>query len=83
MGAPLVEVFDEKERVIVLVEMPGFAEGEIEVKALNRLLMISAHGLTQRYHKRVMLPCSTMGKGQTSYKNGVLEVRLRKGLYGR
>mgnify|MGYP005862511607 CR=1 FL=1 len=83
MGTPMPEVFDEKERVVVLAELQGFTKEEIEVKALNRLLIISAHGLTQRYYRRVMLPCSTMGKAQTKYKNGVLEVVLRKGFYGR
>ncbi len=83
MDASLVEVFDEKERIVVLAEMPGFAEEEIGVKALNRLLIISADGLTQRYHKRIMLPCPTVGKARTKYKNGVLEIVLRKGFYGR
>lgn len=83
MGTPLLEVFDEKEQIIVLAEMPGFSKKEIEVKALNRLLIISAHSLTQRYYRRVMLPSSTMSKAQTKYKNGVLEVTLRKGLHGR
>lgn len=83
VDASLVEVFDEKERIVVLAEMPGFAEEEIEVKALNRLLIISADGLTQRYHKRIMLPCPTVGKARTKYKNGVLEIVLRKGFYGR
>lgn len=81
--AGMSEVFDEKERIIVLAEMPGFVKEEIEVRALNRLLIISAHGLNQRYYRRVTLPCSTRGKAQTKYKNGVLEVMLRKGLYGR
>lgn len=81
--AGMPEVFDEKERVIVLAEMPGFVKEEIEVRALNRLLIISAHGLNQRYYRRITLPCSTRGKAQTKYKNGVLEVMLRKGLYGR
>lgn len=81
--APLLEVFDEARRVVVLAEMPDFAKDEIEVKALNRLLIISAHGSSQRYYRKVMLPSSTTGKTKMKYKNGVLEVTLRKGLYGR
>lgn len=82
VGASLLEVFSEGARIIVLAEMPGFAIEEIEVKALNRLLIISAHSSTRRYYRRVMLPCPTMGKAQAKYKNGVLEVTLRKGLHG-
>jgi len=83
MEITMVDVFDEGKHVVVLAEVPGFAESEIEVRALNYLLIITAHGLAGTCRKWVMLPSSTVGKPHTRYNNGVLEITLRKGLHGR
>jgi len=75
---PLVDVFDENGSVLVVVELPGVAEGEIEVTVEDDILSLKTTG-RRRYAKEILLPAAvdpaTLTKTCT---NGVVELRANK-----
>jgi len=76
---PITDVFDEKEEVRVYAEMPGVNEEDVKLGLKEDILDISAQSGDRKYHKEVLLP--TKVKAETissSYKNGILEVRMKK-----
>ena len=75
---PLVDIFDEGESILVVAEVPGVAEEEITVEVRDDVLSLETKG-DRKYAKEVMLPSVVDGATmRKAYKNGVLEVRLRK-----
>lgn len=77
---PLVDVFDEEGEVRVIAEIPGVDEDSIKVEIKDDILTLSAEARDRKYHKEVLLPAPVnpqpLGK---SYRNGVLELKLKKG----
>lgn len=77
---PIVDVFDEKDCVLVVAELPGVTESEIKTELKGDVLLISASGRERKYRKEILLPHRFEPASQTStFKNGILEIRLRKG----
>ena len=76
---PMVDVFDEKEQVLVVAEMPGVGEEDVKLELRDDVLVILAEGGDKKYHKEVLLPGSfAPGKMKHTCHNGVLEVKLDK-----
>ncbi|MCK9427001.1 MAG: Hsp20/alpha crystallin family protein [Ignavibacteriaceae bacterium] len=76
---PITDVFDEKEEVRIYAEMPGVNEEEIKINLSDDILDISAKNQDRKYHKEILLPSKVKAETLTSnYKNGVLEVRIKK-----
>ena len=76
---PIADVFDEKEEVRVYAEMPGVNEEDIKLGLNEDILDISAQSGDRKYHKEVLLPTKVRAETiSTSYKNGILEVRIKK-----
>jgi len=76
---PITDVFDEKGEIHVYAEMPGVDEKDIKLDVKGDILDISAQTGDKKYHKEVLLPAKVKTEGLTSsYKNGVLEVKMRK-----
>ncbi|MFQ5814463.1 MAG: archaeal heat shock protein Hsp20 [Anaerolineae bacterium] len=75
---PLVDVFDEGELILVVAELPGVNKDDVEIEVQDDILSLSARG-ERKYAKEILLPslvdADTM---ETTYRNGILEVRLRK-----
>ncbi len=77
--APLVDVLEEDEDVVVVAELPGVDRDDIDLRTAYDELVISVDTSKRRFHKRLRLPARVDPKSaQASYKNGVLEVRLKK-----
>ncbi|MFW6110973.1 MAG: archaeal heat shock protein Hsp20 [Thermoproteota archaeon] len=77
--APLVDVLEEGEEVMVIVELPGVAEEDIDLKASEESLTIQVDTPEREYHRKLSLPVEVNPKKyKTSYKNGVLQVRFKK-----
>jgi HSP20 family protein len=75
---PIVDVFDEGEKLLVVAELPGVAKKEIKVELNGDVLALTTTG-ARKYAKEVLLPAAAVDDGMTvSYNNGVLEVRLHK-----
>jgi HSP20 family protein len=76
---PLTDVFDEKDEVVVIAEIPGVSEDGISVDLKGDILEISAAGKNRKYHKEVLLPVQVMKETLSyTFKNGILEVRIKK-----
>ncbi len=75
---PLVDVFDEDEEVVVVAELPGVGEGEIEIDVRDDILSLETTG-ERKYAKEVLLPDDVDATSlQQTYRNGILELRLKK-----
>jgi HSP20 family protein len=76
---PLVDIFDEKDHVLVIMELPGVEQEEINTRIEGRTLTLSATGAERKYRKDVNLPQDVDVESlQSSYKNGILELRFSK-----
>lgn len=76
---PLVDVFDEEGHVLVVAEMPGVGEEDIDLDLKDDILTIAAERGQKKYRKEVLLPTSfTPEQVSHTCRNGVLEVRLDK-----
>jgi len=75
----LVDVFEEKDKIIVVAEFAGFKKENLKIHVENQRLILSAEASDRKYRKSLSLPKrvipSTMS---TSYKNGVLEIQFDK-----
>ncbi len=75
---PLVDVFDEGTEMVITVELPGVAEEDIRVEVQEDIVTLEAGG-QRKYAKEILLPAAGAADSLTkTYKNGILEVRLRK-----
>lgn len=75
---PLVDVFDESEEIVIVAELPGVSEAQIQVELKDDIVSIETNG-ERRYAKEILLsavvdPASL----KQSYNNGILELRLMK-----
>jgi HSP20 family protein len=75
---PLVDVFDEKEVVRVIAELPGVEEGDIKTELEGNILKLSAERGDRKYEKDIELPAAVKGEMKSRYKNGILEIELEK-----
>jgi HSP20 family protein len=76
---PMVDIFDEADRVLVVVEVPGIRNEDVKLEIHDDLLLLSAERGDNRYRKEVLLPESFLPAQMThACHNGVLEIRLRK-----
>jgi len=77
---PLVDIFDEKDVVRVIAELPGVEESDIKTELEGTILTIRAVRGDRKYEKEIELPAAVAGKGalKSRYKNGVLEIELQK-----
>ncbi len=78
---PLVDVFEEKDEIIVLAEFAGFKRESLRTHVKNQRLTLSAEALDSKYYKSLNLPKRVNPNTiRTKYKNGVLEIRLKKAI---
>ena len=76
---PLTDVFDEKNEVLIIAEVPGAHEEGIALDLKGDILEISAAGKNRQYRKEVLLPVQVKKETLSyTYKNGILEVRIKK-----
>jgi len=76
---PMADVFDEKDHILVVAELPGIEEGNIKTEIKDDILNISAEMGERKYRKEVLLPSKVEAEPISStYKNGILEIKLKK-----
>jgi HSP20 family protein len=75
---PLVDLFDEEQEIVVVAELPGVAEEEIHIEVQDDILSLETSG-ERKYAKEILLPeavdATTLRK---TYRNGILELGLKK-----
>jgi HSP20 family protein len=76
---PIVDVFDEKDHILVIVELPGVSKDNIKVEVSGDILNITTSGKARQYAKEILLPSKVNAESlKTVYKNGILEITLEK-----
>jgi len=76
---PIVDVFDEKDELLIVAELPGVEESDVNVEAKGDILTLSGERGEKKYNKEVLLPSKVDEKSLSStYKNGILEIRIKK-----
>jgi HSP20 family protein len=78
---PLVDVFEDKDEITVIAEIPGVEKDKIKIRISDdrRKLIIRASNEHRKYYKEVELPAEVDPQSaKASYRNGVLEVKLKK-----
>ena len=76
---PMVDIFEEKDHVLVVAEMPGIGVEDVQLEVKDDLLTIHAERGDKKYRKEVLLPESfSREKMRVSCNNGVLEVKCMR-----
>jgi HSP20 family protein len=78
---PLVDVIEDTDVIRVIAEIPGVRKENVDLSTTETSLLIQAESEDRRrkYYKELDLPCSIVPDSATAkFKNGVLEVELRK-----
>lgn len=76
---PIIDIFDEKDEIVIIAEMPGIEQEDIKIDLKEDILEISAVSKIRTYRKELLLPIKTT-KSNLQYKftNGILEIRIKK-----
>ena len=76
---PLVDIFDEDEMLLIIAELPGVAENDIQIAIQEGLLKLSTATKGRKYAKELQIPCLVDENSlESTYRNGILEIKLRK-----
>ena len=76
---PLTDVYEEKDHVVVVVEMPGVEKEKIDVRASFDKIIVSGKNENRKYYKEILLPVKVKPEtAKAKYKNGILEIRVEK-----
>ena len=76
---PLVDLFDEADKIIIVAEIPGVEEEKIKIDVEGDILELRTENSDKKYHKEILLPSKVKKESiRSTYKNGVLEITLTK-----
>ena len=69
---PIIDIFTEEDQTIVIIEMPGVEESDIELELKGDVLNLNA----KKYQKEILLSDGVGDNMEWTYKNGILEVKV-------
>ena len=75
---PIVDVFDEKDRLQVIAELPGVDETDITHTVDGTILTITAGKGERKFFKEIDLGSAVKGKPKVHYTNGILELNFTR-----
>jgi HSP20 family molecular chaperone IbpA len=76
---PLIDIFQENNWITIIAQIAGFNKETLKIDVKDQKLTLSAKQKDRRYYKSLNLPKVVIPNiMQTTYKNGVLEIKLRK-----
>jgi len=76
---PLIDIFQEKNWITIIAEIAGFNKETLKINVKDQKITLSAKAKDRRYYKRLNLPKVVIPNiMHTTYKNGVLEIKLKK-----
>ncbi len=76
---PLVDVFEEADRIVVLAELLGVDEKDVHIKADDNTITITTEDATKRYLEIVKLPAYIKrDTARFTFRNNILQVKLEK-----
>jgi HSP20 family protein len=74
----ITDIFDEGDNLVIIAELPGVNEKDIEIEVKGDRLVLFARSQGRQYHKDIVLPCTFKEKPSLNYKNGILRISLEK-----
>ncbi|MDH5754729.1 MAG: Hsp20/alpha crystallin family protein [Candidatus Bathyarchaeota archaeon] len=78
---PLIDILEENNEITVVAQFAGFKRENLKIHVKNQRLTLSAEASDRKYYKSLNLPKKVIPNTiRTTYKNGVLEIRLRKAI---
>lgn len=73
---PIVDVFEEKDHILIVGELPGISTKDVRLEVQDDLLTIYAEKKDKKYRKEILLPRSyPKEKMEVSCNNGILEIK--------
>lgn len=76
---PITDIFDEKDEIVVIAEMPGIDDKDIKIDLKEDILEISAVSASRTYRKEILLPVKVLSNNLShKFTNGILEIRIKK-----
>lgn len=76
---PLIDIFQEDTNVTIVAEIAGFNRETLKIDVKDQKLTLQAKGKDRKYYKSLNLPKEVIPNiFHTTYKNGVLEIKLKK-----
>ena len=76
---PLIDIMETDGEIKVVAELPGVEKKDIKLYGTEDTLTISVDTPERKYYKKVELPSRVdTKKTKATYKNGVLEITLKK-----
>jgi len=76
---PLIDIFQEKNWITIIAEIAGFNKETLKINVKDQKITLSAKAKDRRYYKSLNLPKVVIPNiMHTTYKNGVLEIKLKK-----
>jgi HSP20 family molecular chaperone IbpA len=75
---PLIDIFQESNWITIIAEIAGFNKETLKINVNNQKLTLSGKAKDRRYYKSLNLPKVVIPNiVHTTYKNGVLEIKLK------
>jgi len=76
---PITDLFNEKNELVIIAEMPGIEETDIRIDLKEDILEISAVSKNRSYRKEMLLPVKAVKQNlRHKFTNGILEIRIKK-----
>ncbi len=76
---PLIDIFQEESWLTIVAEIAGFNKETLKIDVKDQKITLSAKAKDRRYYKSLNLPKVVIPNIiHTTYKNGVLEIKLKK-----
>ncbi len=71
---PIVDVLDGKDGIVVIAELPGVSEEDLNINLEEES---NLHITAGHFSKKIALPHAVRGILEKSYKNGILQIKLK------
>lgn len=76
---PLVDIFEEKDHVLIIAEMPGIEAGDIQTDLEDDILVFTAQRGDKKYRKELLLRGDFQKSGvSVSCTNGIVEIKCMR-----
>ncbi|MCX6233328.1 MAG: Hsp20/alpha crystallin family protein [Bacteroidetes bacterium] len=76
---PITDIFDEKNEIVIIAEMPGIEETDLKIDLKEDILEVSAKSKNRSYRKEMLLPVKVSKQNlRHKFTNGILEIRIKK-----
>jgi len=78
---PLIDIFQENNWINIIAQIAGFNKETLKINVTDQKLTISAKAKDRKYYKSLNLPKVVIPNVMhTTYKNGVLKIKLKKAM---